>query len=378
MNRGSLSVCIIARNESGRIARAIASVRDVADEIVVTDTGSTDDTAAVAASLGARVEYFPWADDFAAAYNACLAHATRAWVLQLDADEELVAGARDELRHALARNDAFAFTVLREDLSDTSGGRTGTKMRLPRLFRNSPQVRFVGRIHHRFTVPLDDLARGHGQAVFDSSIALTHYGYLGGDKRGKLLRAARLMELELAERPGQFYFLVELGRTYDQLGDPRALTLLADAAAMVDRGAPGIDAGTLAMLLEWVLAVPNLPAGFPLTRADAARRARADFPRSVPLLWQLARRDFADQRYADCAELLERIRALAESETYDQTVSFDPRILREEVVLNLGACYTRLARLRDAERCFENLLDQPSVADRAAANLQVVRGLLKS
>src|SRR5688572_22143190 len=81
---------------------------------------------------------------------------------------------------------------------------------------------------------------------------------------------------------------------------------------------------------------------------------------------------------APCAELLERIRELARTETYDQTVSFDPRLLREDVVLNLGVCYTRLARLRDAQECFQSLLEQPGVAAQAAANLRVVRQLLNS
>ena len=81
-----LSVCIIAKNEQTRLPRALASVAAVADEVVVADTGSTDKTAEVAASCGARVVHFPWIDDFSAAYNFSIDQAHGHWILLLDAD----------------------------------------------------------------------------------------------------------------------------------------------------------------------------------------------------------------------------------------------------------------------------------------------------
>jgi glycosyltransferase involved in cell wall biosynthesis len=84
--RPRLTVCMIVRDEAENLRRALASVAGVADEVVVVDTGSTDDSAAVAGQLGARVGHFRWCDDFAAARNAALAMARGAWVLSLDAD----------------------------------------------------------------------------------------------------------------------------------------------------------------------------------------------------------------------------------------------------------------------------------------------------
>ena len=65
------------------------SIRPVCDEIVVVDTGSTDDTVAVAESFGAVVAHRPWDDDFAAARNRALDLATGEWILYIDADEQL-------------------------------------------------------------------------------------------------------------------------------------------------------------------------------------------------------------------------------------------------------------------------------------------------
>lgn len=65
-----LSFCMIVKNEADQLARCLTSVRDVADELIVLDTGSTDDTVAIAQSFGAQVHHFTWNNDFSAARNA--------------------------------------------------------------------------------------------------------------------------------------------------------------------------------------------------------------------------------------------------------------------------------------------------------------------
>jgi glycosyltransferase involved in cell wall biosynthesis len=84
----TLSVCIITLNEEANIARTLESVRAIADEIIVVDSGSTDKTVALAQGRGAKVFAEPW-KGFAAQKNSALAKATRDWVLSLDADEEV-------------------------------------------------------------------------------------------------------------------------------------------------------------------------------------------------------------------------------------------------------------------------------------------------
>jgi len=77
----NLTISLIVRNEEQTLGRCLDSVRGLADEIVVVDTGSTDGTREIAAAHGARVFDFPWCDDFAAARNESLRHATGQWVL---------------------------------------------------------------------------------------------------------------------------------------------------------------------------------------------------------------------------------------------------------------------------------------------------------
>jgi tetratricopeptide (TPR) repeat protein len=372
----TLSVCLIAKNEEKNIERALRSVEGLGDEIIVTDTGSTDRTVDIAGRW-ARVEHFPWANDFSAAYNFCNAQARGDWILQLDADEELRPECRDELRQCLLCDRALAFTVLREDLLDLNRPDQYTFMLHTRLFRNRPEIRFVGHIHHQFTPPLSAITARTGLEVLHSDIRLRHYGYAGGDKRAKLERAARLMELDLRDRPGQFYYLVELGRTYLALGDIRGEQLLTQAAQMVREGKDEAlqGGGMLAALLEHMLACDKLPDQFPLSWSEARRLALDRFPNAAPLLWQIARHEFRRNRFDRCRELLEKIVNLGRTKTYDQLVSFNPCILGDDALLNLGVCYTHLGKLDRAAECFRQLLGSPSRGKEAKANLKRLRRL---
>lgn len=83
-----LSVCIITHNEEANIVRTLESVRGIADEIIVVDSGSTDQTVALARSCGAKVFLEEW-KGFGLQKNSALAKAGGDWILSLDADEEV-------------------------------------------------------------------------------------------------------------------------------------------------------------------------------------------------------------------------------------------------------------------------------------------------
>ena len=89
MNRNTVSLCLIARDEEATIGMAIKSILALVDEVIVADTGSTDNTRIIAEGYGAKVIDVPWEDDFSAARNAALDQATCDWILVLDADEFL-------------------------------------------------------------------------------------------------------------------------------------------------------------------------------------------------------------------------------------------------------------------------------------------------
>lgn len=109
MTRPAISLCMIVKNEVHHLTDALTSVRGIADQVLVGDTGSTDGTQALATAMGATVLDVPWTDDFAAARNAVLDHATQPWILYFDADERATADVGPWLDRYLATTDQQAF-----------------------------------------------------------------------------------------------------------------------------------------------------------------------------------------------------------------------------------------------------------------------------
>lgn len=372
----SLSVTVVARNEERNLPRVLASVVGVADEVIVTDTGSTDATIDIARQFGARIGEFGWIDDFAAAHNYCKSLATGDWILMLDADEELLPASRDAIKALLADERVLAYHVVRQDLVDENRLDHFSEMWQTRLYRNVPQLNFTGRCHPHFAPDAAQVAKGLQLEVRESELRLRHYGYVTALRGEKNRRAARLLELELRDRPGQFYYLVELAATLLALGDAIGLERLAEAAQQVVDGDPQAAqrGAPLAMLLEHVLASPRLPEGFALSKARAREIALREFPDSVPLLWHIAREHYAGGQFALCAPLLERICSLAETRQYDRLISFDPALLGDDARLNLGVCWARLGQRKKAEACFRQLLGSPKLGQQAAQNLRAIGG----
>ena len=83
----TLSICMIVKNEEELLARCLNSVKDLVDEIVIVDSGSTDKTLQIAKSFGAKIFYFEWCNDFSKARNFAFSKATSDYILWLDADD---------------------------------------------------------------------------------------------------------------------------------------------------------------------------------------------------------------------------------------------------------------------------------------------------
>ncbi len=116
---------MIVKNGGATLRRCLESVASVVDRIVVGDTGSTDDSARIARSYGAKVVKVPWADDFSQARNAVLRHSKCDWVLVLDADEMLDLETRRALHEAIACAEVFAYDVERWNYVAQSNSRSG-------------------------------------------------------------------------------------------------------------------------------------------------------------------------------------------------------------------------------------------------------------
>ncbi len=96
--KNQVSLCMIVKNEEDYLPQCLESIKDIVDEIIIVDTGSTDKTVKIAESYGAKVYYFKWNNNFSEARNESLKYATKDWILILDADDELHSEYQENLK----------------------------------------------------------------------------------------------------------------------------------------------------------------------------------------------------------------------------------------------------------------------------------------
>jgi len=200
-NQVRLSQCMIVKNEEKHIERALEWAKDIAFEQIVVDTGSTDRTVELAKKMGATVYHFEWINDFAAAKNFAMDKAKGDWIAILDADEYLSKSDAKELGKLLKKiqddpvtsKECDAVTTTFVNLDDN--GNIISIISHQRVFRNRPDLRFVGKIHE-----VIELKNKHFQAP---EIRIIHTGYTQENyaDANKFERNVKMLKDELEKDP---------------------------------------------------------------------------------------------------------------------------------------------------------------------------------
>lgn len=213
----SLSLCMIVRDEAENLPSCLNSVKTAVDEMVLLDTGSRDETVAIAQSFGAQVHHFDWCDDFSAARNAALQYVTGDWILVLDADERLDPGIVPKLKQVMQLKNCLVVNLVRQEI----GAAQSPYSLVSRLFRRHPEIQF-SRPYHAM---VDDSVAAilqrepRWQVVELPDVAILHDGYqaVAIASRDKLQKARMTMERFLAKHPGDPYVCSKLGALYVQI-----------------------------------------------------------------------------------------------------------------------------------------------------------------
>jgi tetratricopeptide (TPR) repeat protein len=208
---------MIVRDEEKVLPRCLESVQSVADELVVVDTGSKDNTISIAKDFGAKVFHFKWCDDFAAARNESLKHATSDWILQIDADEELLAYSIQHVKSDMVQSMVLQYVIRCDSGPRCRGPRFGW---IGRLFRGHPKLRYDRPYHEGIDRSVHDLilAEPQWQIRHDPNIIIRHYGYEQPETHRKHERGLRIMKSYLEENPNDGYILAKLGEACGGLG----------------------------------------------------------------------------------------------------------------------------------------------------------------
>lgn len=212
----SLSVCLIVKNEEQYLEDCLLSVKDVADQIILLDTGSTDRTVEIATSLGAEIHQFEWCDDFAAARNESIRHADSDWIMWLDADERLPESEQSKLKQLLKPSPGtLAYRVRIRNLKED--GENYSLSDAHRLFTNHKGISFSGSIHEQVSPSL----KAVGGKELDANFYLWHLGYgLGGEEHSKKLeRNYNLLSTGLQTDPDNAYLRYTLAHNLKERGE---------------------------------------------------------------------------------------------------------------------------------------------------------------
>ncbi|BCX13081.1 MAG: glycosyl transferase [Thermosynechococcus sp.] len=207
----AITLCMIVRDEAARLPQCLASVAGVVDEAVIVDTGSQDETVAIARAWGARVYEIPWQDDFAAARNVALGYVTTEWVLVLDADETLTPAFAALLPQICQQPNWLVVTLLRQEL-----GVIPPYTPVARLFRRHPAISFQRPYHETIDDSVLALQQRepHWQIGHVNGVAIVHSGYLGDQRQQKQERAERIMRRYLEQHPEDAYLWSKLAGVY--------------------------------------------------------------------------------------------------------------------------------------------------------------------
>jgi tetratricopeptide (TPR) repeat protein len=223
-----VSACILTRNNSRTIRKCIESLLDAVDEIVVVDTGSSDDTISIVESLGISTHNFEWIDDFSAARNYAQSLTTNDWIISVDSDEILVREDVPNIRIA-ARLFKGINTALMVTQLNKIGNTTG-RFSTGRMYQKSSGMHWIFPIHE--SLETKEGYQCEKLQTYHIRVRLFHEGYdpCVVPQEEKLRRNVRIIESVLGKDPHNALFLFYLGRELNTLGDyQRALKIMVKA-----------------------------------------------------------------------------------------------------------------------------------------------------
>ena len=347
---------MIVKNEATRLPQCLRSVQAVVDEMIVLDTGSTDETPAIARQFGAKVFESTWQQDFAAARNEALAQVTGDWVLVLDADETLTPECVGAIRQAIAVEDHLVVNLIRQEI----GAAQSPYSLVSRLFRRHPDLSFSRPYHAMIDDSVIDLLERepHWRVVSLPQVAILHDGYQAAAiaARDKSAQAEAAMSRFLETHPTDPNVCSKLGALY--VSQDR----VEEGIALLEQG---LQASNLDASLRYEL---HYHLGIARDRQQNLQAAATHYAAALkqPILPQLKL-----GAYLNLGNLqLAAGEAALARETYETAIAVDPTLAKAHY--NLGMALKALGQLSGAIAAYQRALQFAPDYAEAHQNLGVV------
>ena len=352
-----ISACVITKDEERNLGRWLESMRGLADEMIVVDTGSADGTVALARSAGASVFSFAWQDDFAAAKNYALEQAGGDWILFLDADEFFADDAKRELRQFLEsihpQREIYGLLSPLYNIDVDEGNRILSRMEQLRIFRGERELRYTGRVH-------EDLVHPVGRRSLRTEFAIYHTGYSTHIVKQKAERNLAILQNEMKQGRSETALAAYLADCCATLEQHEQTIRYARMALGATDGVPGQHVKLYRRIYD---------AMFHLKRPDGERErlldeALAEFPEYPDFLCQKGFQAYYAGEYAKAEDYLLRTLGAMEQPAYQQDAREEsameyamPRVcvLLGELAARKGDAETALAYAEQALalHCYE-------------------------
>lgn len=269
----SLTVCILADHNKAHLARCVASVRPIADEIVIVDGSPRDGLAREDALEGVKIVRRRSAGDQSAVRNAGIEASTGDWILALDADEWIEPQSVDDIRRALGIRGVAGWLVWIRNFISESGEQECFLRRSCRLFRRDPAIRFERAVCESVE---PSILRADAMVQVLENVKINHAGYLfqASHEQPELLRRIRMLRKELRQHPHDVEQLYNLGTEYYACGDfKNAENYLAEACDLIAMGEAPPSVSRIAPLIFSLLVVCYRELGAPEVGVVAAETA---------------------------------------------------------------------------------------------------------
>lgn len=222
-----ISLCMIMKNESANLSRCLDSIKSYGFELILVDTGSSDNTVEIAGKYVDTVHHFTWIEDFSAARNYSISLASHDWVLILDCDEYISSMDISDLLSFMNNFPEYIGLLSRHNHYELNGTDTVYIDQVERFF-NRKLYHYRGEVHEQ-VVPFSPV---HQNLSAPINLKVEHTGYVGtaDELYKKSMRNLKLLEGMLERNPDDPYLYFQIGQCYNLLHDDR------NAAIYYERG----------------------------------------------------------------------------------------------------------------------------------------------
>lgn len=359
-----ISLCMIAKNEEAWIEQCIKSVSSIIWEIILVDTGSTDNTVERAKSLGAKVFHFEWTNHFAQARNYSISKALGDWILVLDADEVIAERDLKELqrltldrtkcyeflqRHYSEDQRMSQFIVCKGEYPEWEKNYSGYfTSNLCRLFPNEPGIYYSGRVHE---LAEHSIVKKGAHQIVRTEIPIHHYGHTDEVKKKK-----------------------DKSKLYSPLGNKKATEQKNDWKAFFELGVENNCNGRPKEAVESFLRSLELYPAYKLTWINLGYVLceLGKFREAEAALYQAVKLDPEDsEAYCNLGVVYLRTKNYQKAEAiFSKALEINPHYIN--VLCNLGKTYAMLGRASEAVYTLKGVLELMPKCTSAKIDLGVI------